>query len=113
MQKKVTLVILLLVIALVGILLIPRKPVDQTQSIIESCKNLCVQTLNSGMDLTNGPCLSDNNPDWTYEDWVCDVAHWPREDVDNQPENQCQEFRSGNAHHFVEVNPSCEYIRHY
>ncbi len=43
--------------------------------------------------------------------WVCDVAHSPREDVDNLPENQCREFGEGKANHFVEVNPNCEFIK--
>ena len=59
----------------------------------------------------NGPCLSDNNPDWNITDWVCDVAHSPRQPVDDLSENQCQAFRNGQAHHFVEVDPSCNFIR--
>ena len=59
----------------------------------------------------NGPCLSDNNSEWNIADWVCDVAHSPRQDVDNLPENQCQAFRNSQAHHFVEVDSSCNFIR--
>jgi len=83
------------------------------EEIKAACIDLCKKALKNGVDLSNGPCLSDDNPDWKYKDWVCDVAHWPREDVDNLPENQCKEFRSGAAHHFVEVDPECNYIRHY
>ena len=74
------------------------------------CISLCEQ---ANFDLSNGPCLSDDNPEWDVEDWVCDVAHWPREDVDNKPENQCKVYREGKAKHFVEVNPNCEFIRSY
>ena len=76
-----------------------------------ACVNLCNGARQHGMDLSNGPCLSDNNDAWIYEDWVCDVAHKPRLIVDNLPENQCQDFRQGKAHHFVEVNEKCEIIR--
>lgn len=75
------------------------------------CKELCQAELHVGEDLSNGPCLSDDNPEWDIEDWVCDVAHNPREPVDNLPENQCQDFREGKAKHFVEVNPNCEFIK--
>jgi hypothetical protein len=62
-------------------------------------------------DLSSGPCISDNNERWSYTDWVCDVAHNPREAVDNEAANQCGDFRSGKAHHFVEVDPECNFIR--
>lgn len=72
------------------------------------CVKLCEA---SEVDLSNGPCLSDDNPEWDVEDWVCDVAHSPRTAEDNLPENQCQAFRRGEAHHFVEVDPNCEFIK--
>jgi hypothetical protein len=62
------------------------------------------------MDLSDGPCLTDGGVEF-YDDWVCDVAHSPREPVDNLPENQCQAFRNDEAHHFVEVSPQCEFIK--
>lgn len=60
-----------------------------------------------GENLNNGPCLSNE----IYADWVCDVAHDPREQIDNIPENQCPVFREGKAHHFVEVDENCDFIR--
>ncbi len=80
---------------------------------IEKCIQLCKDAKEKGKDLSNGPCLSDDNPDWNIADWVCDVAHSPRQPVDNKPENQCREYREGKAHHFVEVNPNCEFIKAY
>ncbi len=78
---------------------------------VEMCRELCETKLSAGEDLSNGPCLSDDNPNWDVEDWVCDVAHSPRENVDNIPENQCREFREGRAKHFVEVDPECKFIK--
>lgn len=75
-----------------------------------TCMNLCNST-KSKQDLSNGPCLPDNNSDWNVNDWVCDVAHSPRQDVDDLTENQCQAFRNGQAHHFVEVDTECNLIR--
>ncbi len=83
-------------------------------SIQERAKMKCIELCEKYrdvIDLTNGPCLSDNNLDWEVEDWVCDVAHSPRTEVDNLPENQCIAYRRGDAHHFVEVDPNCKFIR--
>ncbi len=80
-------------------------------AVQEACVELCEAAKAEGMVLSDGPCLSDNNPEWGIENWVCDVAHSPRQSVDNQPENQCQEFRSGKASHFVEVDTDCGFIR--
>ena len=75
-------------------------------------QDLCIQICKSyNKDLSNGPCLSDNNANWTVNDWVCDVAHSPRIAADDLPENQCQAFRNGQAHHFVEVDTGCNFIR--
>jgi len=76
------------------------------------CPEMCRQVLAAGMSLSEGPCLSELNwSTWNIDDWVCDIAHSPRQEVDNNPANQCQEYRSGQAHHFVEVSPECEFIR--
>jgi len=88
---------------------------ENIQEIINACINLCLKAKEKGMDLSNGPCLSDNNLEWKYEDWVCDVAHWPRISVDNLRENQCQEwiraYEAGKIKKFVEVDPNCNFIR--
>ena len=60
----------------------------------------------AGVDMSRGPCLGVIEPGW-----VADVAHDPREDVDDRPENQCEAYRSGEAHHFVELDPQGRYIR--
>jgi hypothetical protein len=59
-----------------------------------------------GVDMSRGPCLGV-----IREGWVADVAHDPREPVDDEPENQCPEYRSGEADHFVELDPEGNYIR--
>jgi hypothetical protein len=46
-----------------------------------------------------------------YPDWVCDVAHEPRQPVDNLRENQCDAWHAGTATHFIEVTPECEFIK--
>jgi len=58
-------------------------------------------------DLSAGPCLSNN----VIPDWVADIAHSPRQEVDDKPENQCSAYREGTAHHFVELDAEGNLIR--
>jgi len=89
--------------------------VQQETSEIEKVKQVCVKAcedaMKAGRDLSSGPCLL--NPMQDYPDWVCDVAHEPRQTVDNSAENQCSAFREGGATHFVEVTPNCKFIQSY
>ena len=59
-----------------------------------------------GVDMARGPCLGVIEPGW-----VADVAHDPRQDVDDDPANQCAAYRNGTADHYVELDPTGEYIR--
>jgi|SRR5687767_6084065 len=59
-----------------------------------------------GVDMSRGPCLGV-----IKDGWVADVAHDPRQDVDDDPANQCPEYRSGEADHFVELDPEGNFIR--
>lgn len=63
----------------------------------------------SGADLEVGPCIAEELPD--LPGWVADVAHDPRTDVDDDPANQCQRYREGDASHFVELTPEGDLIR--
>jgi hypothetical protein len=60
----------------------------------------------AGTDFADGPCLGV-----VLDNWVADVAHDPRQEVDDRPENQCEAYRSGEAEHFVELDPEGELIR--
>lgn len=110
MMKKIFLVMLLisLVVFFSGCVE-EKKEVDVSQTAIDACIKKCQGTLSTGQDLSNGPCLSNE----IIDDWVCDVAHDPRQDVDNRIENQCDAFRQQLAHHFVEVDTNCNFIKSY
>ena len=84
---------------------------SQVPSYIQACLDSCNNTRNAGgfSELELGPCLLDPIPN--EPDWVCDVAHNPRQEVDNNPNNQCQSYLLGQAKHFVEVSPECGLIR--
>ena len=70
--------------------------------------NLYSQKKTEGVDLTNGPCLGNVAPDW-----VADIAHNPRQSIDDKEENQCADFKNGLAHHFIELDPEGKLIRSY
>jgi hypothetical protein len=79
---------------------------DADEQTIALAKQAYEQAKAEGVDMANGPCLGVIKPGW-----VADVAHDPREDVDDEPENQCPEYRSGEADHFVELDPDGNFIR--
>lgn len=88
------------------------------QTMIEKDRVIavCIEACNNYKEnLSNGPCLlNPMNAEKDFPElskWVCDVAHSPRETVDNQMENQCSAFREGIADHFVEVDTNCELIK--
>jgi hypothetical protein len=78
----------------------------------EDVKNICIDAckavLAEGQNLSVGPCLLNPIPN---TDYVCDIAHSPRQEIDNLPENQCSSFREGKAKHFIEVTPECKFIK--
>jgi hypothetical protein len=79
-----------------------EKAVDEAQVSFD-------QVQATGQDLSAGPCISESLPG--LPDWVVDIAHDPRQSVDDQPANQCQRYRSGDAHHFVELSLDGQLIR--
>lgn len=61
----------------------------------------------ANVSFEDGPCIAEQ----LIPDWVADIVHNPRQPVDEQPENQCQSYREGKAHHFVELSPEGTIIR--
>lgn len=61
----------------------------------------------AGTDFSSGPCLTND----LMPDWVVDIAHNPRQKLDDLAENQCPAFIEGRAKHFVELDLEGEVIR--
>ena len=80
---------------------------DSRDSAVAICQDLCQENLDMNMIMDHGPCLSDR----IINDWVCDVAHNPSTEADNDLANQCPAYRAGSASHFVEVDTECQLIR--
>ncbi len=60
-----------------------------------------------GMDMSAGPCLAEE----IIPDWCVDVAHSPRQDVDNLPQNRCRSYIERRVRHFIELDPEGNVIR--
>jgi hypothetical protein len=79
------------------------------ETAVDLCVNACLEAKAQGRNLSPGPCLLD--PIDEIPAWVCDVAHSPRTEADDQRENQCDAWHDKSASHFVEVDPECEFIK--
>ncbi|KKQ55843.1 MAG: hypothetical protein US74_C0022G0004 [Parcubacteria group bacterium GW2011_GWA2_38_13] len=97
--------------AAIGVNLIEKNIQANKDLAKAQCIEICRQAQREFMVLNIGPCLG--NPIANMAEWVCDVAHSPRQDVDNKIENQCSSFAEGSAKHFVEVDPDCNFIKNY
>jgi len=78
----------------------------ETEAVAKA-KALYLQEKLQGKDFSQGPCLAED----LLPGWVADIAHNPREPIDDLPENQCQAYRQGKAQHFVELDTNGEVIR--
>ena len=78
------------------------RAVDKAQAVYR-------QVQATGSTLSQGPCIAEELPG--LPDWVADIAHDPRQPADDDPGNQCQRYSSGQAHHFVELDPEGNLIK--
>lgn len=80
---------------------------SEIDTAINQAKFLYRQRKEQGQDFSNGPCLSDA----LMPSWVVDIAHNPRQSIDDYPENQCPAYLEGRADHFVELDLEGNLIR--
>jgi hypothetical protein len=78
----------------------------ERDAAIAAARDAYDEAIEQGVDMSNGPCLGE-----IKENWVADVAHEPREEIDDDPANQCEAYRKGEADHFVELDPEGNLIR--
>ena len=77
------------------------------QMLIIKAKDIFDKKTAEGLLMDKSPCLSNE----LANGWVLDIAHDPREPIDNLPENQCLDFREGRAKHFIELSPKGKVIQ--
>jgi len=80
---------------------------SETEQAIEKAQEIYAEKKAEGNDFSSGPCIAED----LMPDWVADIAHNPRQAIDNLSENQYQNFREGRVHHFVELDPDGNFIR--
>ncbi len=82
---------------------------DSREAAIYKAKKLYQEKSKKDANFNKGPCLSNE----IYENWVADIAHNPREPIDNLAENQCAAYLKKTARHIVELDPNGNLIRAY
>ena len=114
MSKNLLLILVLIIIVLTAYFTLvmnsglPKAPPkNEIETAVNQAKHLYGLEKASGRDFSNGPCLSNA----LLPGWVLDIAHSPRQKVDDLPENQCSPYREGKAGHFVELDPNGNLIR--
>ena len=106
--KRAELASILLIVFLAACGGSPASSNDRDHAIA-AARQVYQQAKQNGTDFSNGPCIAEqlqNSPDWSV-----DVAHDPRQPVDDQPANQCEAYQQGTTHHFVELDPDGNLIR--
>lgn len=98
-----------LIVALLAITTVPKsnsdKIVKDDSVISKKALELYQKNKAQNVDLSNGPCLG------TIDNYAIDIAHTPREEVDDKLENQCPDYNNGKLKHFVELTPFGTIIR--
>jgi len=88
---------------------------EEKEVAIQNAKIMFKRRKNQIKDISRGPCLGEivasNGSDFDLPTWVVDIAHSPRQEVDDKPENQCSAFREGRAKHFVELDENGNLIK--
>lgn len=80
---------------------------EERERAIDEANRVYAAERAAGRDFSAGPCLREE----LIPGWVLDIAHDPRQPVDELPANQCQSYRAGRTSHFVELDPDGNLIR--
>lgn len=78
----------------------------EQQRAIEAAQQAFQKRKAEGKSMSRGPCLGEVIPGW-----VADVVHNPRQPIDEDPANQCAEYRKGKVKHFVELDMDGNVVR--
>ncbi|MCR4325144.1 MAG: hypothetical protein NUV69_05690 [Candidatus Curtissbacteria bacterium] len=84
----------------------PNTQIASQDEALKNALNLYAQKKEAGVDFSNGPCLGI-----IAEGWVLDIAHNPRQKLDDREENQCKDFLEGSATHFIELDPEGKLLK--
>lgn len=90
------------------------KKLTPAEEAFSEAQKLYAAALQRGENLSVGPCLSNAlypNVTSPEEQWVVDIAHYPRTEQDNFEVNQCSAYIKGEAKHFIELDPGGNLIK--
>lgn len=82
-------------------------PKSEVETAVNQARRLYSIKAKSGEDLSFGPCLSDA----LMPNWVVDIVHSPRQELDDLEENQCPSYLQGRTQHLVELDIEGNLIR--
>ncbi|HEX5167287.1 MAG TPA: hypothetical protein VFV93_17905 [Thermomicrobiales bacterium] len=105
-RTTVLLLLLILTAAQTGCISDDQDSDNRDQAINEAQRAYAAK-LAEGTDFSSGPCIAEE----VIDDWSVDIAHDPRQAIDDDPANQCTAYRNGTTHHFVELDPEGNLIR--
>ncbi|MDP3974185.1 MAG: hypothetical protein Q8P92_05140 [Candidatus Daviesbacteria bacterium] len=80
---------------------------DEISTAVNQARYLYQLRKEEGLNFSEGPCLTNA----LMPDWVVDMVHEPRQDIDDLDQNQCAAFREGRAEHFVELDLNGNLVR--
>lgn len=80
--------------------------VTEQENLIAKALTIYLDAIKENKDLSNGPCLGS-----VQEDWALDIAHEPRQTVDEQSDNQCANYLSGQTKHLIELDEKGSILR--
>lgn len=113
MQNTNLVILVLCVIIVSASLVIALNNLDDKPSrseidiVVNQAGLLFRQKLQTGEDLSDGPCLSNA----LMPDWVVDIVHNPRIPSDDLVQNQCPGYLEGRMKHFVELDLEGRLVR--
>lgn len=99
-------VLIVLIIPFIPALTFSSGSKEKSQAMKEA-KSVYEHQQAAGVSFANGQCIAES----LMPDWVADIVHNPRDPMDDLPENQCQSYRAGSTHHFVELDLQGNIIR--
>lgn len=110
-MKYVIIIAVIAVVITVVVLAFTPNSKNQTsntrkyQDIEQKAISLYLKNKKANINFTSGPCLG------TVDGYAVDIAHSPRQAIDDLPKNQCPNYVNGKVTHFVELTEGGSIIR--
>lgn len=109
MKKVIWILIIITVLITVTFFILKQpKEINREQTtenqIIQKALVLYEQKKAEGLEFSS-QCLG------VVDGYAVDIVHVPRNEEDNRPENQCEDYRSGRVSNFIELDKDGNLVR--